>query len=115
MLHRKPHIENHLKSAEKRLAEHLEQLNANGMEAAKIPRNSQVKNLKATIRQAKKQLAAIAAIETQMATKAEDRIRKEAAKAAEPASKPKKKDRSAPPAKKRKKPRLEAEAAEQAA
>ncbi|WP_319524514.1 hypothetical protein [uncultured Desulfosarcina sp.] len=112
MLHRKPHIESHLKSAEKLLAERHEVLTANGMDAEKIIKDSRIKQLKAEMRHAKKQLAAIAALETQMAEKAEARIRKEtAAKSGELPDKPKKRDRNAPPAKKKKKRRTEMEEA----
>ena len=112
MLHRKPHIESHLKSAEKLLAERLELLTANGMDAGTILKDSRVKQLKAEARHAKKQLAAIAALETQMAEKAEARIRKEtAAKSGDLSDKPKKKDRNALPAKKKKKRRIELEEA----
>jgi len=110
MLHRKPHIESHLRSTEKLLAEHLKLLTTNGEDSERIIKNSQVRHLKAKIRQAKKQLATIASLETQMAEKVETRTRKEAAaKSEEPHGKPRKKDRNAPPAKKRKKPRIEME------
>lgn len=108
MLHRKPHIENHLQSAEKRLSARLELLTTNGADAGRIKKDSQIKRFKAQVRKAKRELTAIAAAETLMAEKSEARIRKEAAAKLETMhKKSKKRDRNAPPAKKRKKRRVE--------
>lgn len=108
MLHRKPHIENHLQSAEKRLASRLELLTTNGVDAGRIKKDSQIKRFKAQVRKAKRELTAIAAVETLMAEKSESRTRKEAAAKSEAMHKrSKKRDRNAPPAKKRKKRRIE--------
>lgn len=106
MLHRKPHIENHLKSAEGQLAGRIELLTTNGVEPKRIKKDNTVKFLEAKIRQAKKQLGSIENLKKELAANAEARIQKmEAAKAEKMDAKPKKKDKTAPPAKKRNKPR----------
>ena len=108
MLHRKSHIENHFRSAQERLAARRELLSSRGLDADRIKRDTQVRHFNAEVCKARRELRAFAAIETQMAAKAELRIRKEtAAKAGDLDGKPKKRDINAPPAKKRRKPRLE--------
>ena len=115
MLHRKPHIENHLESAQKKLAARLELLSTADMAADQIQRDAKVRHFTAQISKAKRELRNTAAIETQTAEKAELRVRKEAAaKAGNSPEKSKKRDVNAPPAKKRKKPRVELDDAEQA-
>lgn len=114
MLHRKPQIQNHLQFAQKRLADRLELLTANGVDADRIKKDYKIKQFNAEARKAKRELAAIAAVEALMAEKAESRQRKEAAAGSEAlGKKSKKKDKDAPPAKKRRKPRMEAEGDEQ--
>ncbi len=104
MLHRKPYIEDHLRSSEKRLAARLELLTANGVDAQNIKKDNYIKQLKAKVRKAKRELTSIAAMESLAEEKAESRIRKEAAAKAEAVNgKRKKRDGDAPPAKKRKK------------
>ncbi len=116
MLHRKPHIENHLQSAEKRLAARVASLTINGSDAKRIEKDCQVKQFKAQIRKAKRQLAAITASETLTAEKAEALIRKEAAaKSAPIEKKSKKRDPNTPPAKKKKKRQVESDEDKQAA
>ena len=110
MLHRKPHIENHLQSAQKRLADRLELLTAKGVDADRIKKDNIVKKFNAEVRKAKQELAAIAAVQTLMAEKADSRERKKAAAASEALNrKSKKRDKNAPPAKKRRKRRMEEE------
>jgi GTPase involved in cell partitioning and DNA repair len=114
MLHRKPHIENHLQSAKKRLAARHELLTANGMDTGRIYKDAQIRRFKAQVRKAKRELTEIAAVETQMAEKAELRIAKAAdAQSAALQKKTKKRDRNAPPAKKRRKRRYEADEGQQ--
>lgn len=113
MLHRKSHIENHLRSAENRLAARLELLTTNGMDADRMKKDPQIRRFQAQARKARRELSAIAATETLMAEKAESRIRKAAAKSEASHNKPRKRDRDAPPAKKRKKRHLEADENEQ--
>ena len=114
MLHRKPHIESHLQSAEKRLAARLELLTANGMDADRIQKDPQIRRFKARMRQARRELTVIATTETLTAEKIETRIRKaEAAQSEALQKKSKKRDPNAPPAKKRRKRRLEADEGEQ--
>ena len=116
MLHRRPHIENHLQSAENQLSARVESLTRNGTDARKIEKDNHVKQFRAQIRKAKKQLAAIVASETLTADKAEIRIRKEAAaKSAPTEKKSKKRDADTPPAKKKKKRRAEPDEVEHAA
>jgi hypothetical protein len=116
MLHRQPHIQNHLLSAKTRLAARINLLTENGADADKIKKDNQVRQFKAQIRKAKKQLTAIEASETLTAEKAEARIRKEeAAKSAPTSKKSKKRDPNTPPAKKRKKTRIELAEDKQAA
>lgn len=116
MLHRKPHIENHLQSDEKRLSARVESLTRNGTDAKRIEKDNQVKQLRAQIRKAKRQLATIVASEILMADKAEIRIRKEAAAKSAPIEKKlKKKDADTSPAKKKKKRRVDPDEVEQAA
>lgn len=116
MLHRKARIQNHLESTEKLLAARVELLKANGVDACRIEKDSQIRQIKAQVRKAKRQLGAIAAVEIQMAEKAEARIRREAAaKSAANQKKSKKRDVNAPPAKKRKKRRIEPDEIESAA
>ena len=109
MLHRKIHIVNHIDSIGRRLADHIAILAAHGVDTDKITKNNYVKQLKAKMRQAKKKLATMVALESQMAAKADTRIRKQAAaKSGElPGKSRKKKDSNAPPAKKRRKRRME--------
>ncbi len=115
MLHRKPHIENHLQSAEKRLAARLELLTTNGMDADRIKKDPQIRRFKARMRQARRELTVIAAAESLTAEKVETRIRKAAAAQSEATQKKsKKRDPNAPPAKKRRKSRPEADEVEQA-
>ncbi len=110
MLHRKPHIQNHLQRAQEKLAARLELLTTDGVDADRIKRDYKIKQFNAEARKARRELAAIAAMETLMAEKAESRQRKEAAAKSEASGKKsKKKDRNAPPAKKRNKIRVEAE------
>lgn len=114
MLHRKPHIENHLQSAKKRLAARLELLTTIGMDADRIQKDPQIRRFKARVRKARRELTVIATTETLTAEKAETRIRKAAAAKAEALEKKsKKRDRNAPPAKKRRKRRNEADQDEQ--
>ena len=114
MLHRKPHIENHLQSAEKRLAARLELLTANGMDTDRIKKDPQIRRFKARVRKARRELTVIAAAETLTAEKAETRIRKTAdAKSEALHKKSKKRDPNAPPAKKRRKRRFEVDEGEQ--
>ena len=116
MLHHKPHIENHLQSAEKRLAARVELLTTNGTDSDTIKKDSHVRQFKAQIRKAKRQLTAIATSETLTAEKAETRLRKEAAaKSEQTQKKSKKRDLNAPPAKKKKKRRVEPDEVGQAA
>lgn len=107
MLHRKPHIEHHLKATEERLAERIERLTVHGVATELIKKDHLVRKLEANIRQGKRQLGVIAAQETQLAEKAEARIRKEtAAKSEKMHGESKKKDRDAPQVKKIKKRRI---------
>jgi hypothetical protein len=116
MSHHKPRIQNHLLSAEKGLAVRVELLKTKGIDGSRVEKDCQIRKLKAQVRKAKRQLTAIAALETQMAEKAEVRIRKEAAAKSEAhQKKSKKRDVNAPPAKKRKKRRIESDEIEQAA
>lgn len=104
MLHRKPQIENHLESAEKRLSARVESLTTIGIDASRIQKDYKVRQFKAQIRKSKKQLTAILAAETLTAEKAETRTRKDAAAKSEPSKKKSsKRDPNTPPAKKRKK------------
>jgi hypothetical protein len=110
MLHRKPYIEDHLRSAQKRLIARLELLTTRGMDAGDIEKDNQIKRLKAKARKANRELTAITAMETLMTANTESRMRKEAAAKAEPLHKErKKKDGNAPPAKKKKKRPIEAD------
>ena len=110
MLHRKPHIEHHLKSTIEQLAERIERMTTHGVANEVIKKDHLVRHLEANIRQAKRQLGAIAALETHLVEKAETRIRKETdAKSEKMHGKSKKKNRDAPPVKKRKKRRIDIE------
>jgi hypothetical protein len=79
MLHRKPHIENHLRHLENLLVGLSEVLVTIHVDSDQINKDNRIKQLKARIRQTKKQLATIAALETQKAGKAEAGMLKEAA------------------------------------
>jgi hypothetical protein len=110
MLHRKPYIEKHLQSAQKRMAARLELLTTNGVDAAQIKKDTQIKHFNAQVRKAKRELSAIAAIENLVAEKNESRLRKEAAAKEEALQPPpKKRDLNAQPAKKKKQRHVEAE------
>jgi hypothetical protein len=80
----------------------------------RIYKDAQIRRFKAQVRKAKRELTEIAAVETQMAEKAELRIAKAAAaQSAALQKKAKKRDRNAPPAKKRRKRRYEADEGQQ--
>lgn len=102
MLRKKPYILEHKASAEKALAAHIETLNSRGVTEPQIQRNGTVKLLKGKIRQATHQLAGIAALEKQIARKAEVKAEK---LAAPKISAPKKKQVPDPAKKKAKKER----------
>ena len=91
MLSKKRSIENHKQEAEKLLTERTTALQTQGVDAARIQRDARVRHLKGRLRQAKHQLADIAALEAMLAQRAE----KKAAKLAAPKVDPPKK-RSAP-------------------
>lgn len=107
MLKRKPHILEHKDSAERKLASHIETLKSKGATEAQIQKNGAVKHFKAKIRQATHQLAGIAALEKQIARKAEAKAEKQAAPKI---SAPKKKHVPDPAKKKAKKERPSAAA-----
>lgn len=108
MLNRKPYIESHRKDAEEKLAVRLDLLKTNGLDDKQIQKDAKVKHYRAEIRQARHQLAGIAAIEEltsektaakaqkEAAAKASRQESKKAAKAAAP-KKPKKEKRAAAP------------------
>jgi len=88
MLRQKPYTEEHKANAEKQLAAHVETLKSMGMTEAQIQRNATVKHINGKIRQAKRQLAGIAQLETEIARRAEIKAEKQAApKIAEPKKK----------------------------
>lgn len=114
MLHSNSHTEKHIRSAENRQTTRFEMHSAKGMEAGRIRKNGQIRRFKLQISKAQKELYAIAALELLMAEKSESRIRKEADAGLEVLhGKPKKRDRNAQSAKKRKKRRFEMDQAEQ--
>lgn len=79
LLNKKPHIENHKGIAENKLAALLKMLKSTGMTHEQIQRHPKVRHYRATVRQAKSQLASIAKLESQIAEKAEIKAKKLAA------------------------------------
>ena len=80
MLRRKPYVEQHKATAENQLALKEETLKSMGRTETQIKRDSQVRQIKGKIRQAKQQLAGLAELESQIARKAEIKIEKQALK-----------------------------------
>jgi hypothetical protein len=98
MLDRKPQVAEHQKSARSQLAARLELLKAEGKNDKQIQKDPRIKQIRAEIGKAKKQMAAIGALETLLVAKAEAKAqKKEAAKV--PRQKPKKSPDSAAPKK----------------
>ena len=79
MLNRKLHIENHKNAAESKLAARLELLKSKGMNAVRIQRDPTVRHFRAEIRKARNKLADISTLESQIAQRAESKVKKLAA------------------------------------
>ena len=75
-LHRKPYIENKKEAAARKLALRLEALKAQGVDERTIQKDAAVRQIKAAIRQAKRQMDRIAEIEALDLKKAEAREQK---------------------------------------
>jgi hypothetical protein len=73
-------VEQHKATAENQLAVKEETLKSMGMTETQIKRDSQVRHIKAKIRQASQQLAGLAELESQIARMAETKIEKQALK-----------------------------------
>jgi len=108
-LHKKPHIENKKEASVKKLALRLEALQAQGLDEKTILKDSVVRQIKATIRQAKHQMARIAEIEALDRKKVEAREEKRnAPKETRPKAKKSPQGESNRKAKKEKKEKLKA-------
>jgi tRNA A37 N6-isopentenylltransferase MiaA len=84
-LHRKPYIENRQKIAEQKLSHRLAALKAQGLEDIDIQKDATIRQIKAAIRHAKRQMAWIADLEAKDLKKAVAREEKRnAPKAARP-------------------------------
>jgi hypothetical protein len=79
MPNKKPYIENHKALAAKRLSARVEILKSKGMTAEQIQRDPKVKHYRADLRQANRQLADIAALESLNVQRAEIKAQKLAA------------------------------------
>lgn len=75
-LHKKPHIENKREAAARKLALRLEALRVQGIDERTIQKDAAVRQIKAAIRQAKRQMDRIAEIEALDRKKAEAREQK---------------------------------------
>ena len=102
MLKKKAYIQEHQAKSEKQLAERLQTLQTEGMTDKEIQRDAKIRHFKGKIRQTKRQLAGIDAIEKQMARKAEIKAEK---LASPKVAAPKKKHTASPEKKKVKKER----------
>ena len=69
-LHRKPYIENRKKTAELKLSHRLEALKAKGLEDKDIHKDTTIRQIKAAIRHAKRQMVWIADLEAKDLKKA---------------------------------------------
>ena len=76
MLKKKPHVENQKQTAEKMLADRLENLRSKGIAEKKIQRDPKVRHIKAQVRQARHRLASIVNLEAEIVRRAEIRAQK---------------------------------------
>ena len=106
MLNRKPFIEDHRKASADKLAARLEFLKAKGADDKVIQKDPKIKQYKAEVRKAKRQMAGIGAMEALISEKVEAKAQKAAAAKA-PRQEPKKAPKSTAP----KKPKKEKKAA----
>ncbi len=103
MANKKPNIENRKVVAGKKLSTRVAFLESEGMSADKIQRDFKVRQFKADVRKANRQLTDIAELESLLAQRAEEKARKLAAPEAAPPKK--KRSPSDPTGKKAKKER----------